>query len=1695
MISYAQNFEDVMLWRALKHVEKGNYIDIGAQDPLIDSVSLAFHELGWRGIHIEPTPHYAELLRQQRPGDTVIQAAVGNGPAVLRFFEIPDTGISTADPAIAQQHRERGFDVQETTVPCIALSAIFDTCPESDIHWLKIDVEGFEKQVLTSWGKSRARPWIVVVESTLPMTRIETHETWESILTSYGYSPIYFDGLNRFYISDTHPELKNAFNAPPNVFDGFTLNGTASTPLHHLIETRYTQQINEILAQTEQQKSSADNEIERLSLNLDALDKALNEHERSRMQREQEISTQLMTIQKQAAAENTELNQQHQKHLEDIQRQRAEHEWLTAERIHTLNQSLHHLQADNAMREQAHADIVNSLQKELVTVLRIQTQREQEIAAQLLALQQEKTEESRNHNAQKLLLMREHAEREHVLNQQFLAGQQELHRLEQDRVEREQKHAEHTRQIQQSLENLQRAQTQHEQENAEQLLAMQQQSHREIAEQSKKHDEQLNALQRKHVELEQTLSQQLQAKQHQLHNLEQTRADMQHQLNAQLQAEREASQQLQQVLTTLQAELATLRNSLFWRLTAPLRAVAGWFKPAPEQTGHVIGAAEQPVVATISHLDPYTGTPDTQELTFNRPLSETTSMTSNFTAETPHPTLSSTTPNLNVLLRYQDHEFVEFAYLSILKRLPDAEGLNYYLGRLRSGVPKIQILGQLLDSDEALKSGVDLSRLHGEVQRQKLIQLPLISDVIKYIHYFTMKRIPYVELANFNGNQFVENCYLRLLHRQADPSGRAHYLSQLESGEDKAIITEDILRSDEGRRVGEQVSGLWMRSIRARMETWPVLGSFIPIQTREISQKLRGIDNQLHRLIKPYDTLKANCLAAPCAEVAVVISPSPTPQSLPMLPKVSLAKSNRPSIFLVVDATSGLTSERAQLIAHLGRAFVAQGEPILFILWNTETRNFQLVTRRDLDQFELTSVMGDAVAVYPVNSEIRTVIEPALCGADDWLFVPNTVRISADSPHLIEMDMIMEAKRLGLGAGFVFHGAEPLRLKKIEGNEAEAHEQYMQALLLADAIIPTSTFASKDLAAFFVQHQKADSAPLIEEIPLPGENLSDTQLPWSDYAKKVRVLLADAADKSHHIHTLYFWIDRATMSIFAWHLAGALSEHGVALIPIIWDTENKRFIYAEGECPDCSKHAFASFSWAEWIAPGVESAPQWVLRPDEAPGELLVKVSAFAKANVLRIAAVLSDANEHQSDEDFPPPTAQDQHMFESLAGIDKVFATTERRLRQFHHFLLSWRGKTHSAEHRFKTIVSPNKNLGPEEKSWSDYAKEIAIELATDRLIDGLRPVKAEADADVYATLVNLRKRPKLSLCISTYNRGGWVEINLRNIFTQIATPRDDLEILVVDNTSVDHTPDVVKPYLARPDFSYVRNPKNVGMLGNLAVTAQRAKGEYIWILGDDDLTRPGTIEKVLQIIEQHPGIGLIYMNYGYTSEANPGNVTDLTSFLANYNMLEPGGPDEFAPVKRLAAKCENFFTAIYSHVYRRDHALKSYCQDTSGRIFSTMLSCVPTAYYVLNYMADEPAYWIGEPSLVVNSNVSWQDYGVLLDLEQLPRTWDLAERMGTASDEVDRRRANRLWLVEMMWKEIFENDKVGNSAYFSASRVLMRLKHLTDIDKHIPEFISIYERARMAGHPAATMPADELFSAFNNLPSSHTNSNSLTP
>lgn len=220
-ISYAQNFEDVVLYRALKGVRHGFYVDVGAQHPVKDSVTKAFSLLGWRGVNVEPVRRWFEMLEQDRPHDTNLNIAVSEDPGFLDLYEVAGTGLSTGDSEFAERHRADGHEVITHRVPARTLDEVFAEHAPRDVHFLKVDCEGAERSVLASCSFERTRPWIVVVEATLPNSQVSVHEEWEHLLTGRGYRLAYRDGLNRYYLAEEHAELLDAFDTPPNVFDDF----------------------------------------------------------------------------------------------------------------------------------------------------------------------------------------------------------------------------------------------------------------------------------------------------------------------------------------------------------------------------------------------------------------------------------------------------------------------------------------------------------------------------------------------------------------------------------------------------------------------------------------------------------------------------------------------------------------------------------------------------------------------------------------------------------------------------------------------------------------------------------------------------------------------------------------------------------------------------------------------------------------------------------------------------------------------------------------------------------------------------------------------------------------------------------------------------------------------------------------------------------------------------------------------------------------------------------------------------------------------------------------------------------------------------------------------------------------------------------------------------------------------------------
>lgn len=212
-----------MLWRALRDIPNGFYVDVGAWSPEVDSVTLAFYERGWSGINIEPNPVFHRQLQQQRPRDQNLCVAVGAAEDRLTITFFEDSGLSTFDPALAALHQQAGRSSSVAEVRVSTLATLLEQHVPSgqQLHFLKVDIEGLEYAALRGNDWERYRPWILVVESTLPLSRTESHAEWEPLVLAAGYGLAYADGLNRFYVANEHAALLPALRYPPNVFDDF----------------------------------------------------------------------------------------------------------------------------------------------------------------------------------------------------------------------------------------------------------------------------------------------------------------------------------------------------------------------------------------------------------------------------------------------------------------------------------------------------------------------------------------------------------------------------------------------------------------------------------------------------------------------------------------------------------------------------------------------------------------------------------------------------------------------------------------------------------------------------------------------------------------------------------------------------------------------------------------------------------------------------------------------------------------------------------------------------------------------------------------------------------------------------------------------------------------------------------------------------------------------------------------------------------------------------------------------------------------------------------------------------------------------------------------------------------------------------------------------------------------------------------
>lgn len=168
----------------------------------------------------------------------------------------------------------------------------------------------------------------------------------------------------------------------------------------------------------------------------------------------------------------------------------------------------------------------------------------------------------------------------------------------------------------------------------------------------------------------------------------------------------------------------------------------------------------------------------------------------------------------------------------------------------------------------------------------------------------------------------------------------------------------------------------------------------------------------------------------------------------------------------------------------------------------------------------------------------------------------------------------------------------------------------------------------------------------------------------------------------------------------------------------------------------------------------------------------------------------------------------------------------------------------------------------------------------------------------------------PLMSIIIPTYNYGRFLEQCVRSVLDQ---GENDIEVLVLDNSSTDHTPQVMSTFSTDSRVRYIRNRYNYGGGYNWRNGLRIAQGRYFTFLSADDYFNPGHLSRLLPILEKNPQTAVGYTGIRWVNDQ--GQALSQSRHPGYWNSDYVGGRNEVADL--LIHDC---YMAPSAVIYRRE-------------------------------------------------------------------------------------------------------------------------------------------------------------------------------
>jgi hypothetical protein len=211
--SYSQCGEDIIVEFILNEIcrnEVVNYCDIGAHLPWKFSNTAKFYlknKALYVGVLVEPDPFLARYLMLKRPKDIIINKGVKSAETEsenLDLFIMETRTLNTFSQKEAAYYESLGHRIQaKQRIEVIDINTLLrENFTEKVLHFLSIDVEGMDFDILNSFDFDIARPLCICVE-TIKYSKTgiaEKNSTIVEFLKVKGYFEYAFTGINSIFV-------------------------------------------------------------------------------------------------------------------------------------------------------------------------------------------------------------------------------------------------------------------------------------------------------------------------------------------------------------------------------------------------------------------------------------------------------------------------------------------------------------------------------------------------------------------------------------------------------------------------------------------------------------------------------------------------------------------------------------------------------------------------------------------------------------------------------------------------------------------------------------------------------------------------------------------------------------------------------------------------------------------------------------------------------------------------------------------------------------------------------------------------------------------------------------------------------------------------------------------------------------------------------------------------------------------------------------------------------------------------------------------------------------------------------------------------------------------------------------------------------------------------------------------------------